>query len=80
MKGDLTERFKFNNLFTDRDGLLELAPKQQIDFARWARPSDIFSHEASGPVMVMGNHVDYYSIKQTVGNNVYSMKYLQILN
>lgn len=62
MSVDLAEKFKSRNLFTDKDGLLELAPKQKADFARWARPSDIFSE----PKMLMGNHVDYYSIKQTV--------------
>ena len=76
MSGDLTERFQLNSLFIDKDGLLELAPKQRIDFARWARPSEIFiSLEGSTPVMVMGNHVDYHSIKQTVCINYYCYNY-----
>ncbi|XP_044583810.1 calpain-7-like isoform X2 [Cotesia glomerata] len=62
MSVDLAEKFKFSTVFVDKDGLLELAPKQKNSFARWARPSDIFSE----PKMLMNNHVDYFSIKQTV--------------
>ncbi|XP_015603072.1 calpain-7 isoform X2 [Cephus cinctus] len=62
MSVDLTEKFQYAIPFTDKDGLLELAPKQKPDFARWSRPEELFSE----PKMVMGNHVDYYSIKQTV--------------
>ncbi|XP_034951724.1 calpain-7-like [Chelonus insularis] len=62
MSVDLMEKFKFRSLFVDKDGLLELAPKQKIDFARWARPSELFTE----PKMLMNNNVDYYSIRQTV--------------
>ncbi|XP_033331848.2 calpain-7 [Megalopta genalis] len=62
MSIDLTENFHFPLPFTDKDGLLELAPKQKPDFARWARPEELFSE----PTMLMTHHVDYYSIKQTV--------------
>ncbi|XP_029035260.1 calpain-7-like [Osmia bicornis bicornis] len=62
MSIDLTEKFQYAIPFTDRDGLLELAPKQKPDFARWCRPEELFSD----PKMLKGPHVDYYSIKQTV--------------
>ncbi|XP_014469420.1 PREDICTED: calpain-7-like [Dinoponera quadriceps] len=59
---DLTEKFRYAIPFTDKDGLLELAPKQKLDFARWCRPEELYSE----PKIVIGHHVDYYSIKQTV--------------
>lgn len=62
MSVDLSERFQYAIPFTDKDGLLELSPKQKPDFARWSRPEEIFSD----PKMVMGHVVDYHSIKQTV--------------
>ncbi|XP_063972972.1 calpain-7-like [Diachasmimorpha longicaudata] len=62
MTVDLSERFTSPTLFSDKDGVLELAPKQKIDFAGWARPSQLFDN----PKLVLGTHVDYYSIKQTV--------------
>lgn len=61
MSVDLSEKFQYAIPFTDRDGLLELDPKQKPDFARWARPDELVPE----PKMVMGPHVDYYSIKQT---------------
>lgn len=62
MNIDLTERFKYLIPFTDKDGFLELSPKQKPDFAQWCRPEELFSD----PKMVIGNNVDYYCIKQTV--------------
>lgn len=62
MNVDLTENFRFTLPFEDKDGLLELAPKQKKDLSRWDRPGKLFDN----PRMVMGNHVDYFSIKQTV--------------
>lgn len=62
MNVDLAERFQYAIPFTDKDGLLELAPKQKLDFARWCRPEELFSD----PKMVVGPQVDYYSIKQNV--------------
>ncbi|CAL7935433.1 unnamed protein product [Xylocopa violacea] len=62
MSIDLTEKFQYAIPFTDKDGLLELAPKQKPDFARWCRPEELFSD----PKMLKTHHVDYYSIKQTV--------------
>lgn len=62
MSIDLTEKFQYAIPFTDKDGLLELSPKQKAEFARWCRPEEIFSDTK----MVKMHHVDYYSIKQTV--------------
>ncbi|XP_031826247.1 calpain-7 [Nomia melanderi] len=62
MSIDLRENFQFAIPFTDKDGLLELAPKQKPDFVRWARPEELFPE----PTMLMTHHVDFYSIKQTV--------------
>ncbi|CAK9829118.1 Capn7 [Anthophora retusa] len=62
MSIDLREKFQYAIPFTDKDGLLKLAPKQKIDFGRWCRPEELFTD----PKMVKLHHVDYYSIKQTV--------------
>ncbi|KAK8750520.1 hypothetical protein OTU49_014879 [Cherax quadricarinatus] len=56
---DLKEKFAFSLPFSDKDGLLPLAPKQKKNFARWARPEDI----SSDPKMI--EVVDCFSIKQT---------------
>ncbi|XP_071515726.1 calpain-7-like [Panulirus ornatus] len=56
---DLKEKFAFTLPFSDKDGILPLAPKQKKNFAQWARPEDI----SSDPKMI--EVVDYYSIKQT---------------
>ncbi|CAG2066380.1 unnamed protein product, partial [Timema podura] len=62
MSVDLDERFQYTLPFTDRDGLLALSPKQHKNFSKWTRPSD-FCPE---PKMVVGQHVDCFSIKQTI--------------
>ncbi|PSN42084.1 Calpain-7 [Blattella germanica] len=62
MSVDLGERFQLSIPFTDKEGRLALAPKQQRDFSRWARPDEICPE----PKMVIGQHVDCFSIKQTV--------------
>ncbi|XP_029166810.1 calpain-7-like isoform X1 [Nylanderia fulva] len=62
MNIDLAEKFQYHIPFTDKDGLLELAPKQKPDFAGFRRPEELYSD----PKMVIGHHVDYFSIKQTV--------------
>lgn len=62
MDVDLSEKFHYSIPFTDKDGFLELSPKQKVDFSRWSRIEELFSE----PKMVMGHTVDYYSIKQTV--------------
>lgn len=56
---DLKEKFAFPMPFSDKDGLLPLAPKQKKNFARWARPEEI----SSDPKMI--EIVDCFSIKQT---------------
>lgn len=66
MNIDLAEKFQYHIPFTDKDGLLELAPKQKLDFAGWRRPEELYSD----PKMVIGHHVDYFSIKQTVSNMI----------
>ena len=62
MRVDLRECFKYSIPFTDKDGLLALSPKQKRDFGHWARPDEIYPE----PKMVVGQHVDCLSIKQTV--------------
>lgn len=62
MNVDLSERFQYAIPFSDRDGLLALAPKQKATFVRWCRPEELFSE----PKMVIGRYVDYLNIKQTV--------------
>ena len=59
MSVDLKEKFAYSLPFTDKDGALALAPKQEKSFARWVRPEDI----TSSPKMI--EVIDYYSIKQT---------------
>ncbi|KAK7862617.1 hypothetical protein R5R35_005653 [Gryllus longicercus] len=59
---DLQERFQYAIPFTDKDGLLSLSPKQKRDFARWSRPDELCKE----PRLVVGTHVDYFSIKQTL--------------
>lgn len=78
MSIDLAEKFQYAIPFTDKDGVLELAPKQKRDFAGWYRPEDLYSD----PKMVVGHHVDYFSIKQTVSVkyiNIYFLYYFYIL-
>lgn len=62
MSVDLKDRFLFPIPYTDKDGLLELAPKQKRDFIEWRRISEI----CEDPKLVSGKCVDFYSIKQTV--------------
>lgn len=59
---DLKERFQYSIPFTDKDGHLALSPKQKRDFYQWVRPEDICSE----PCIILGNHPDYFSIKQTI--------------
>lgn len=62
MSIDLRERFVFSIPFTDKDGMLELAPKQKRSLIEWRRISEL----CESPKMVIGNSPDFYSIKQTV--------------
>lgn len=59
---DLMEKFIFSIPFTDKDGFLELAPKQKRDFVQWVRLADL----SENPQMIAGEHADFYSIRQTV--------------
>ncbi|XP_014242151.1 calpain-7-like isoform X2 [Cimex lectularius] len=62
MAVDYGETFTYPIPFTDRDGLLRLAPKQLEVFHQWVRPSQLYEN----PCMVLGDHVDCFSIKQTI--------------
>ncbi|XP_050080262.1 calpain-7-like [Anopheles maculipalpis] len=59
---DLLEKFHFPMPFTDKDGMLELAPKQKRDFVGWTRVSEL----SETPQLIVGDHADFYSIRQTV--------------
>lgn len=62
MDVDLSERFQYAIPFEDRASELKLSSKQEKEFDCWIRP-----HEVSvDPKMIVGEHVDCYSIKQTV--------------
>lgn len=62
MEADTKERFFFPIPYTDKDGMLELAPKQKKEFIEWIRISELCEH----PSIIIGTHADFYSIKQTV--------------
>jgi calpain-7 len=57
---DLKERFAFPMPFSDRDGKLQLAPKQKDKLDRWARPDEFMNN----PCVLYT--VDCFSVKQTV--------------
>jgi calpain-7 len=59
---DTKEKFNFPIPFSDKDGLLELAPKQRKEFQEWIRISDL----CENPSIISGPYPDFYSIKQTV--------------
>lgn len=56
------ERFQLSIPFTDSDGLLTLSSDQKKKFVQWIRPDQL----CSDPKMVVGDSIDFYSIKQTV--------------
>lgn len=62
MSVDLGERFQYAMPFSDKDGELALSTKQRRDFNHWARPEEF----CSDPKIIVGNHPDCFSIKQTV--------------
>lgn len=62
MSIDTKERFVFSIPFTDKDGMLELAPKQKRDLVEWRRINEL----AEAPNLIVGRTPDFYSIKQTV--------------
>ncbi|XP_045498046.1 calpain-7-like [Colias croceus] len=62
MDVDLSERFQYAIPFEDRASELTLSSKQAHEFDSWVRP-----HEVSiDPKMIIGDHVDCFSIKQTI--------------
>ncbi|XP_050434316.1 calpain-7-like isoform X2 [Adelges cooleyi] len=62
MDVDLLERFQLSIPFTDSDGLLPLSPKQKENFIQWVRPDQL----CSDPKMVVGEFIDFNTIKQTI--------------
>ncbi|XP_015371723.1 PREDICTED: calpain-7-like isoform X3 [Diuraphis noxia] len=62
MDVDLLERFQLSIPFTDNDGLLTLSLEQKKKFVQWIRPDQL----CSDPKMVVGDSIDFYSIKQTI--------------
>lgn len=63
MRADLGEPFALPGRWCDPDGLLELSDKQRASFARWARPSELWSG-AQSPRML--DAVTPYTIRQTI--------------
>lgn len=74
MDSDAKEKFNFPIPFTDKDGLLELAPKQKREFQQWLRISEL----SEDPNIILGNHPDFYAIKQTV--SIYLMIKICVIN
>lgn len=62
MEIDTKERFSFPIPFSDKDGMLELAPKQRKEFQGWIRISDL----CENPTIILGPYADFFSIRQTV--------------
>ena len=58
---DLRERFSYPMPFSDKDGLLVLAPKQKQNFQRWCRLDEL----SPNPTVIQDS-VDCFSIKQTI--------------
>ncbi|XP_073955964.1 calpain-7-like [Choristoneura fumiferana] len=59
---DLSEKFQYAIPFEDRASELKLSSKQASEFDRWVRPHEI----CSDPKMIVNEHVDCFSIKQTI--------------
>lgn len=64
MDVDLSEKFQYAIPFEDRASELKLSSKQEREFDRWVRPHEV----SSDPKMIVGDHVDCFSIKQTVSD------------
>ncbi|XP_045448055.1 calpain-7-like [Melitaea cinxia] len=62
MDVDLSEKFQYALPFEDRASELKLSSKQAKEFDGWVRPHEL----SSDPKMIVGDHVDCFSIKQTV--------------
>lgn len=59
---DLSEKFQYALPFEDRASELKLSSKQENEFDGWIRPHEV----SSDPKMIVGDHVDCFSIKQTI--------------
>ncbi|VVD05817.1 unnamed protein product [Leptidea sinapis] len=59
---DLSEKFQYAIPFEDRASELKLSSKQEKEFSRWVRPHEV----SSDPRLIVGDHVDCFSIKQTI--------------
>ncbi|XP_069359715.1 calpain-7-like isoform X2 [Maniola hyperantus] len=59
---DLSEKFQYALPFEDRASELKLSSKQAKEFDGWVRPHEV----SSDPKMIVGDHVDCFSIKQTI--------------
>ncbi|KAG7308895.1 hypothetical protein JYU34_006165 [Plutella xylostella] len=59
---DLSEKFQYAIPFDDKDGKLKLSGKQSAEFEQWVRPDEI----SADPKLIVGDHIDCFSIKQTV--------------
>lgn len=62
MEIDAKERFNFPIPFSDKEGILELSPKQKKEFVQWLRISELCDH----PEIIIGTNPDFHAIKQTV--------------
>ena len=60
---DLKERFAFPMPFSDKDGLLSLAPKQKAKLVKWARPEEFMSNPF---VIYSADCLSAFLVKQTV--------------
>lgn len=62
MDVDLAEKFQYAIPFEDRASELKLSSKQASEFDSWIRPHEL----CTDPKLIVGDHVDCFSIKQTV--------------
>ncbi|CAH0398502.1 unnamed protein product [Chilo suppressalis] len=62
MDVDLSEKFQYALPFEDRASELKLSSKQEQEFQCWIRPHEICSE----PKLIVHDHVDCFSIKQTI--------------
>ncbi|XP_064072702.1 calpain-7-like isoform X2 [Vanessa tameamea] len=62
MDVDLSEKFQYALPFEDRASTLKLSSKQEKEFDGWIRPHEV----SSDPKLIVGDHVDCFSIKQTI--------------
>ncbi|KAJ0176823.1 hypothetical protein K1T71_008002 [Dendrolimus kikuchii] len=65
MDVDLAEKFQYAIPFEDRASALKLSSKQASEFDCWIRPHEL----CTDPKLIVGDHVDCFSIKQTATAN-----------